>query len=99
MKHELGKQLLLLLACGLLAACATDGLTPRPRLPTDAEIEQYNAVAPHAEKIVCRMEKELGSRFKRRVCYRQGYLDSMAKQGQAVVDAMRADGLLDNPLH
>ena len=83
----------------LLSSCASDSLTPIPRLPSDAEIEQYNALTPHDEQIVCRQEAELGSRFKRRVCYRRGYLESMEKQGQSVVDAMRQDGLLDNPLH
>jgi len=68
-------------------------------MPTNAEIEQYNAIAPHEQQIVCRLEAELGSRFKRRVCYRRGYLESMEKQGQSVVDAMRQDGLLDNPLY
>lgn len=93
------KILITVLASTLLAACATDGLTPRPRMPTDAEIEQYNALVPPEKQIVCRMEAELGSRFKRRVCYERGYLDYMEKQGPAVVDAMRQDGLLDNPLH
>ena len=83
----------------LLAGCASESLTPIPRLPTAAEIEQYNALAPHEEQIVCMLQSELGSRFKRRVCYRRGYLESMEKQGQAVVDLMRQDGLLDSPLH
>lgn len=80
----------------ILAGCET---TPRPRLPTDAEIEQYNAQVPHEAQIVCMEDVELGSRFPRRVCYRVGYLEDQAKQGQAVVDGLRADGLLDNPLH
>ena len=99
MKHDSAGLEILLLTSLFLGACATDGLTPTPRLPTDAEVEQYNAIAPYEEQIVCRLEAELGSRFKRRVCYRRGYLESMEKQGSAVVDAMRQDGLLENPLY
>lgn len=90
------------LVCGvttmlLLAACGSN-LTPRLPVPTPAEVEQYNAVVPYEEQIVCLMETELGSRFRRRVCYTRGYLESRDSQGQAVVDAMKQDGLIQNPI-
>lgn len=83
----------------MLGACASGSSTPRPRLPTDAEVEQYNAQVPREQQIVCRMETKLGSRFPRRACYRVGYLEELNDQGQDVVDLMQIDGLLDSPLH
>ncbi len=82
-----------------LAGCASNSSNPRPRLPTDAEVEQYNAQVPREQQIVCRMETRLGSRFRRRACYRVAYLESLNDQGQDVVDLMQIDGLLDSDLH
>lgn len=53
----------------LLAACAVSEPTQAPqRLPTDAEVEQYNASVPASEHIVCRQETSIKSRIPRRVC-------------------------------
>jgi hypothetical protein len=93
------KHILLALTAVAIAGCASDSSTPKPRLPTDAEVEQYNAQAPREQQIVCRMETRLGSRFARRACYRVGYLEDLNDQGQDVVDLMQIDGLLDSPLH
>lgn len=98
MKGDMTKLLYSALILLLFTACASDHLTPRLPVPTAAEVEQYNAVAPYEEQIVCLMEAELGSRFKRRHCYTRGFLDSRDNQGQAVVDAMRQDGLIQNPI-
>ncbi len=40
------------------------------RLPTDAEVEQYNASVPPEERIVCRSETQVSSNIPRRVCRR-----------------------------
>ena len=88
--------LMISVAC-LLTSCASND-TPRPRMPTDAELEFYNAQVPHEQQIVCRMETRLGSRFKRRACYRVGDIEAAAAQGQRVVDLMEIDGLVRNPL-
>lgn len=53
----------------LLAACAVSEPRQAPqRLPTDAEVEQYNASVPAAEHVVCRQETSVKSRIPRRVC-------------------------------
>ncbi len=91
------KLLFLTLILGLLTGCAS-AATPRPRLPTDAEVERYNAIAPEEDHISCFTRTELGSRFPRRSCYRVADLESQKDQGQAVVDLMRIDGLLDSPI-
>lgn len=98
MKNDMVK-----VGCGALAmlfvtSCAVTELTPQLPTPTPAEVEQYNAVMPYEEQIVCLMETELGSRFKRRNCYTRGFLESRDGQGQAVVDAMKQDGLIQNPI-
>lgn len=98
MKSDIAKPVCCALALLLLAACASDNLTPRLPVPTAAEVEQYNALVPYEEQIVCLMESELGSRFKRRNCYTRAFLDARDNQGQEVVDAMRQDGLIQNPI-
>ncbi len=53
----------------LLAACATADPDYTPtRLPTEAEVEQYNANVPEEEQITCRTETPVGSNIPRRVC-------------------------------
>jgi hypothetical protein len=53
----------------MLTACAAaDGEQPQRRLPTDAEVEQYNASVPPEERIVCREERGVTSNIPRRVC-------------------------------
>lgn len=61
--------LLTALASCLLAACASvNDPANTPRLPTDAEVEQYNASVPPEEHIICRNEIPVGSNIPRRVC-------------------------------
>ncbi|MCH7817211.1 MAG: hypothetical protein IIC60_11640 [Proteobacteria bacterium] len=53
----------------MVSACAANpdrGETRR--LPTDAEVEQYNAAVEPAERIVCRQETPVGSNIPKRVC-------------------------------
>jgi hypothetical protein len=51
----------------LLGSCATTPAESK-NLPTDAEVEQYNASVPPEERIVCRDETQVGSNIPRRVC-------------------------------
>ncbi len=91
------KALLLLLFIGVLVSCASSDSEDRPRLPTDAEVAYYNSIAPEEDHITCFTRTELGSRFPRRYCYRIADLEAQRDQGQAVVDLMQIDGLLDSP--
>lgn len=60
----------------LLAACANNpDSEPRSRLPTDAEVEAYNAQVSAAERIVCRREIPVGTYIPKRVCRLQGDID------------------------
>ena len=61
---------LLALACvTLLASCAVDPSENNGRrLPTDAEVEQYNASVEADDRIVCRQETPIGSNIPRRLC-------------------------------
>ncbi len=58
----------------LVSACATgqnDAVnrnTVERRLPTDAEVEQYNAQVEPKDRIVCRDEVPVGSNIPVRVC-------------------------------
>jgi len=66
----------LLLALSALTACAPLGSAEQAgqsanqvtRLPTDAEVEQYNAQVPPEERIICRNEVPVGSNIPRRTC-------------------------------
>ncbi len=63
------KPLSLALVSALAAACAAEpGDSAPSRLPTDAEVEQYNALVPPEERIVCRRERQVTSTIPRRVC-------------------------------
>lgn len=73
------KQLFLAILFGIiLTACATpqtevDGEATQQeqtqrRLPTDAEVEQYNAMVEPHERIVCRDEVNVGSNIPVRRC-------------------------------
>ena len=64
-----------------LAAC---NLSEReePRLPTEAEIEQYNASADPEDRIICRDEKPFGSRISQRVCRRAGDIEDVSDLSQ-----------------
>jgi len=64
---------MLALTLVLVSACVTEpsdsqGAENSPRLPTDAEVEQYNASVPPEEHIICRMEKPVGTNIPKRVC-------------------------------
>ena len=91
------KALLSLLLVGLLASCAASESEDRVRLPTDAEVAYYNSIAPEEDHIACFTRTELGSRFPRRYCHRIADIEAQREQGQAVVDLMQIDGLLDSP--
>ncbi len=94
----MARVVLIIITLCTLAACATSSLTPRPEIPSDAVLEQYNAQVPEDQQIVCFMVTPLGSRFARRECYRRGDLEAAGKIGQDVVDLMAIDGLVTNPL-
>lgn len=91
------KALSTLLLVSLLASCAASESEDHARLPTDAEVAYYNSIAPEEDHIACFTRTELGSRFPRRYCYRIADLEAQRDQGQAVVDLMQIDGLLDSP--
>lgn len=62
---------LLLCIFPLLAACVADGeggSNNFRQLPTDAEVDQYNATAKEGEEIVCRVETQVGTNIPKRVC-------------------------------
>ncbi|MEX0618331.1 MAG: hypothetical protein WDZ76_04035 [Pseudohongiellaceae bacterium] len=62
---------LAIMVAAILTACAVpeDGdERSRPRLPTDAEVEQHNAQVPPEERIICRDETKIGTNIPRRVC-------------------------------
>ena len=53
----------------LLIACLAQNQIPaESRLPTDAEIEQYNASVAPDERIVCRRELPVGTNIPKRLC-------------------------------
>ena len=53
----------------VLSACAVDpDLIQIRQLPTDAEVEQYNASVGPEERIVCRKERQVRSNILKRVC-------------------------------
>ncbi len=52
----------------LLSACAVKPGGYVRKLPTDAEVAQYNASVEPEERIVCRRETPVGSNVPRRVC-------------------------------
>lgn len=53
-----------------LIACASvpAGESAEQRLPTDAEVEQYNASVSPDERIICRQEIPVGTNIPKRVC-------------------------------
>ena len=63
------QQALLMGALLLLGACAMEPATPI-KMPTDAEVEQYNASVAPEERIVCRDEVTVSSNIPRRLCRR-----------------------------
>ena len=63
---------LLITATMLLAGCnlppPAGNQSQNNLTPTDAEVEQYNARVPPEERIVCRLEKPVGTYIAKRVC-------------------------------
>ena len=59
---------LLVAGAVLFTACVSEPPADSPRLPTDAEVEQYNASVPPEEHIICRLETPVGTNIPRRVC-------------------------------
>lgn len=60
-----------LLSMLLMASCSSLGddeqnVVRRP--PTPAEVEQYNAMVPPEDRIICRNEVPIASNIPRRVC-------------------------------
>jgi len=67
--RRMPRALLVGVITAFLAACNTTPATqPEKRLPTDAEVEQYNASVAPEERIVCRVETPIGSNIPKRVC-------------------------------
>ncbi len=62
------KSILLVLLLALSACAISPTNRVGPRLPTDAEVEQYNASVAPDERIVCRRETPTGSKIRRRNC-------------------------------
>jgi len=54
----------------LLTGCVAPGTSqePSPEMPTDAEVEQYNASVEPEDRIVCRNEINVGSNIPKRRC-------------------------------
>ncbi|MDD9890376.1 MAG: hypothetical protein OXU30_08560 [Gammaproteobacteria bacterium] len=47
-------------------------------MPTDAEVEQYNASVAPSEHIVCRNERPVGSHIPQRVCRRVADMEAVS---------------------
>jgi hypothetical protein len=62
--------LMALALAGLLSACIAPDSEPDALrdLPTDAEVEQYNAQVAPEDRIVCREEVPVGSNIPQRRC-------------------------------
>ena len=69
---------LLIAATVLLAGCNLQPPAGNQNnlTPTDAEVEQYNARVPPEERIVCRLEKPVGTYIAKRVCRLQVDVDA-----------------------
>lgn len=65
------------LAASVLTAC-TMPERQESREPTEAEIEQYNASVVPEERIVCRMEKPVGTRISQKICRRAGNIEEVS---------------------
>jgi len=61
-------QLLFSITLASLSACQLELAKP-VRMPTDAQVEQYNASVPPQERIVCREEVQITTHIPRRSCH------------------------------
>lgn len=77
MKH-ISKLFLFTLILFSLAACQLEPVEP-VRMPTDAEVEQYNASVPPEERIVCREEKPVATYIPRRICRYAAEMDQESR--------------------
>ena len=75
---------------GLVTSCTAASLAPSSYWPSDMEIEQYNASVPAEQRIACFNERELGTRFKRKTCYRMSDLEKQQANTRSLVNAMQA---------
>ncbi len=64
----------------LLASCTVERRVTR--MPTDAEIEQYNASVEPEERIICRDETPVGTRISQRICRRAGEIEEVSALSQ-----------------
>jgi hypothetical protein len=68
-------QKVIIAATALIALAACSATTPDTgpkvvyRLPTDAEVEQHNALVDPANRIMCRKETAVGSNIPERQCW------------------------------
>ena len=58
---------------------------------TDEEIEAYNNDPNNIDKIVCREEKQIGTRVPKRVCHKQSTIDKRARQDQGIVQDIHSE--------
>jgi len=77
-----------------LASCTSTSFNSTAFWPSDAEIEQYNAMMPFPEQITCSREREMGSRFSRRACYRMSDLQTRHEATQSLVEEIRESSRL-----
>jgi len=62
-------RVLLIIALLVLSACAVPPEeAQQTRLPTDSEVEQYNASVEPEDRIVCREEIRVGTNIPERIC-------------------------------
>ena len=68
-RYKARRRVVLLGLILLLSSCAlSQDSRQTTRLPTDAEVEQYNAQVPPEERIVCREEIAVGTNIPQRKC-------------------------------
>ena len=72
----------------LFSACESTAGGSSRRLPTDAELEAYNATVPPEERIICREETPTGSKIPRRVCRRVGDIAATIELSQDLLRRM-----------
>lgn len=60
-------QLLFSITLASLSACHFEPAKPI-HMPTDAEVEQYNASVPAVERIACQEEVQVTTHIPRRIC-------------------------------
>lgn len=72
------KSLFIAIALVSFTACHIEPAEPI-RMPTDAEVEQYNASVPPEKRIVCREENPVETYISRRVCRLVADLENESK--------------------